>query len=98
WTTIARTIAGRTAASADLVPDRTRRRWNARLRSAARQLVHVLGQHDDEAVVRFVQVAGFDSTRRELVELLIAGRVLGPHALADIAATVHVLEPGIRLM
>jgi hypothetical protein len=58
----------------------------------------VLGHHDDETVARFARVAGFDSTRRDLVELLIAGRVLGTHALADIAATLHILEPGIRLM
>jgi hypothetical protein len=68
------------------------------LASAARQLVHLLGQHDEETVARFASVVGFDSTRRELVELFIAGRVLGVHALADIASTIHGLEPGVRLV
>jgi hypothetical protein len=80
------------------VPARTRRRWKARLASAARQLVYLLGQHDDQGVARFASVLGFNSTRRDLVELFIAGRVLGAHALADIATTIHVLEPGVRLI
>jgi hypothetical protein len=68
------------------------------LASAARQLVHILAHHDSEEVVVFASFAGFSGTRRELVELFIAGRVLGVHALADIAATIHALEPGVRLM
>jgi hypothetical protein len=32
------------------------------------------------------------------VGLFTAGRVLGVHALADIAVAVHGLEPGIRLL
>jgi hypothetical protein len=99
WTTVARTIAGDPRSSTSVpVPDRTRRRWNARLGSAARQLVHVLAHHDDEEVASFARFAGFDATRRDLVELFTAGRVLGVHALADIASTLHALEPGIRLM
>jgi len=99
WTTVARTIAGDPGRSLSApVPARTRRRWNARLASAARQLLHLLGQHDEEAVARFASVLSFDSTRRDLVDLFIAGRVLGAHALADIASTVHALEPGIRLV
>ncbi len=80
------------------VPARTRRRWKARLASAARQLVHLLGQHDEELVARAASIVGFNSTRQELVELFIATRVLGVDALADIATTIHVLEPGVRLV
>jgi hypothetical protein len=80
------------------VPARTRRRWNARLASAALQLVHLLAHHDEEEVALFARFAGFDCTRRELVELFTAARVLGVHALADLAAAIHVLEPGVRLM
>ncbi len=99
WSTVARTIAGDPGESKrPPVPPRTRRRWNARLRAAGRQLVLLLGQHDDESVARFASVAGFDCTRHELVELFTAGRVLGIHALADIASTLQALEPGIRLM
>jgi hypothetical protein len=98
WTTVARTIAGNPGHTSAPVPARTRRRWKARLASAARQLLHLLGQHDDVAVARFASVLSFDSTRRDLIDLFIAGRVLGAHALADIASTVHALEPGIRLV
>lgn len=99
WTTVARAIAGDPDRhDGPRVAARTRRRWNSRLDSAARQLLHLLTEHDDEDVTKFVQVAGFDSTRRELVELFTAGRVLGTHGIADIAAAVHIIEPGIRLM
>jgi hypothetical protein len=60
--------------------------------------LHLLTTHEDEDVTTFVRVAGFDSTRRELVELFTAGRVLGTHGLSDLAATFHALEPGVRLM
>jgi hypothetical protein len=60
--------------------------------------VHLLAEHDDETVARFASAVGFDSTRRQLTELFVAGRVLGAHALADIASAIHALEPGIRLM
>ncbi len=99
WSTVARAIAGvGRLFGGPPIPGRTLRRWNARLRSAARQLINLLGQHEDDAVANFVRVAAFDSTRRELIELFTAGRVLGVHGLADIAATIHALEPGVRLM
>ena len=99
WSTVARAIAGRTR-DGEIAPAaaRTLRRWRSRLRSAARQLVLLLGEHDDEDVARFARAAGFESTRLELVELLTAGRVLGPHGIEDIAAGLHQLERGIRLM
>ena len=99
WSTVARTIAGDPGELIGApVPARTRRRWKARVASAARQLLHLLGQHDDEIVARFASVVSFDSTRGELVELFIAGRVLGAHGLANIASTIHALEPGVRLV
>ena len=61
-------------------------------------LVHLLAEHDDDSVVRFARAVGFDGTRKQLVELFTAARVLGVHALEDIASAVHVLEPGVRLM
>ena len=98
WTTVARTIAGDPLGTTMPVPARTRRRWNARLRSSALQLVHLLSHHRDEDVVRFASLVGLGGSRRELIEIFIAGRVLGTHALADVAATIHALEPGVRLI
>jgi hypothetical protein len=95
---VARTVAGNPMGSAVIVPARTQRRWKARLGSAARQLVHMLADHDDEEVVLFARLAGFDGTRRDFVELFTATRALGIHGLEDIATAVHVLERGVRLM
>jgi hypothetical protein len=80
------------------VPARTRRRWNARLKSAARQLVHLLAHHDDDEIAMFASFAGFNGTRHELVDLFTAWHVFGADVLADIATAIHILEPGIRLM
>ena len=101
WTTVARAITSerrRGASGVPAVAERTRRRWKLRLSSAARQLVLLLAQHDDEDVVRFARVAGFEGARLELVQLLTAGRVLGTHGHEDIAASIDRLERGIRLM
>jgi hypothetical protein len=99
WSTVARAIAsGPRRPPGRAMPMRTVRRWRARLNCAARQLVHLLAEHDDEDVARFARIVGFDSTRRQLVELFTAARVLGVHSLEDIAGAVHALEPGVRLM
>jgi hypothetical protein len=101
WSTVGRAITGARRLESDVVlpvAPRTLRRWNARLGSAARQLVLLLVQHDDDDVVRFARVAGFDGTRLELVQLLTAGRVLGIHGLEDIAAAVDRIERGVRLI
>jgi hypothetical protein len=99
WSTVARAIA-RNTRSDEAAPaaERTLRRWRSRLRSTARQLVLLLGEHDDEEVARFARAAGFEASRLELVQLLTAARALGTHGLEDIAAGLHQLERGIRLM
>jgi hypothetical protein len=99
WETVERTIAGAKQRSGDApVPARTRRRWNARLRSAARQVVSILAQHDADDIGLFITVDQLDWTRRQLVNHLWVGRAVGPHGPGDIATVLHVLEPGVRLM
>jgi hypothetical protein len=101
WSTVARAIAGGERSELDgapVVAGRTLRRWRARLDSAARQLVLLLGEHDDDDIARFARAAGFEGTRLDLVQLLTAGRVLGTHGLEDIAAGVDRLERGVRLI
>ena len=101
WSTVARVIASGERSVSDGVPivaSRTLRRWKPRLGSAARQLVLLLGEHDEDDVVRFARAAGFEGTRLDLVRLLTAGRVLGTHGIEDIAAGVDRLERGIRLI
>ena len=75
------------------VPRRTQQRWRRRLASAAAVVVALLGQaatHDwTEVAVR----AGMDATRGEVITA--AG---GPTRLADLAAIIDHLQPGVRLM
>jgi len=99
WSTVARIIYGDPPGPARVpIPARTRRRWRARLRSPGVQLVHLLARHTDPDVVRYTSGARDDCTRYDVVDLFPVGLSLGAYALEDIAATVHVLEPGIRLM
>lgn len=99
WSTVVRTIAELPHPTPRAtVPPRTRRRWNARLRSAGRQLVLLLAAHDDAQVARFASVVGFDATRRDLVDLFAATRALGTHPIADLAVAIDGIERGVRLM
>jgi hypothetical protein len=75
------------------VPLRTRQRWRPRRSSAAAVLVALLGQAATPDWNEVAQRAGADATRGELVTT--AG---GPAVLADLAATLDHLEPGVRLM
>lgn len=70
---------------------RTRRRWVRRLASSARLLAQTLATSADSALVAAAQRVGLDSTRLALVEAL-------GHQLRDLAALVHRLVPGVRLM
>lgn len=72
-------------------PARTRRRWRARLRSAARFLVQVLAA---SGTSKWSAVAGeltLWSTRWQVVEVLA-------EPFARVAALLHRLVPGARLM
>lgn len=91
-------VAEATAAPERRVPrviaspsSRTVRRWNGRLGSSARRLVQVLATSGAEAFTALVSAVGLDAMRRELVE---HARLL----LSEVAALVHRLGPGVRLM
>ena len=73
------------------VPARTRRRWKARLDSLARMLVQVLASSGDAALETVARGLGLDATRREWV-------IAMNRSLAALAALVHRLVPGIRLI
>ena len=78
------------------VPGRTRRRWRARLRSDGRRVRHVLSvtqRPELEAVVRRVPV---ECTRGGV---LAAYREHAPcSALRELAALLHRVTPGLRMM
>lgn len=81
------------------VPKRTTRRWQARLRSPARLLVKVLVTSGSAALARLAQQIGRGGTRRALVMAYAAAMSTGARRrLAEPAALIHRLCPGVRLM
>jgi hypothetical protein len=89
------------AASAPAVPipARTQRRWRARLAATARVLVVLLAVSGGAVLEDLAKRIGVDATRRELVVAYadLAGLAAGER-LPALAALVHRLERGIRLM
>lgn len=82
-----------------VVAARTRRRWRARLDSDARTLVEVLRLGAGELARALVRATGLDARRIEVVAHYRS--VIRPApgaALAELAAWVHHLAPGIRVM
>lgn len=74
---------------------RTVKRWNARLAARAKQLVLLLAASFGERLQRVAASLGAGTTRRELVEAFAA---LTGAPLQALAALVHRLEPGVRVM
>lgn len=75
------------------VPRRTRLRWKARLRERAAVLVAVLATSGNATLVQRAASLGSGSLRREV--LAAFG---GPSALSMLAALIHRLVPGVRVM
>jgi len=81
------------------VSERTIRRWAARLASAAAQLVQILATSAKAALERIASAVGLNATREELV--LEHGAATGGRRgrkLSDLAALIHRMVPGVRLM
>ena len=110
WLTVERhAIAGsQTVAVPEVampVPARTVRRWRARLASSAAMIIAALATaFDVPDLATVVERAGYAASRIELCTIF-AERVLGagakPHGgerLGQLAALVHRLAPGVRLM
>jgi hypothetical protein len=83
------------------VPGRTQRRWRGRFSSAARLLLVLLATSGSAALSAIAVSTGLGATRGELVaaHARAARATSAPGArLATLAALVHRLERGIRLM
>lgn len=81
------------------VPARTVGRWQARLATAARGLVQLLATVGGAVLDRLAAALGLDATRAALVDAYAAAHgVAAPWRLATLAAHVHRLAPGWRLM
>jgi hypothetical protein len=102
WRTVERVVVAdplRSRAAAPLIPDRTERRWQARMASAAIVVVTLLAASNVEALEAVARRTGLDATRAELVAAHTqqTGAKTGVR-LAPLAAATHMLERGIRLM
>jgi len=82
------------------VPARTLRRWRARLACSARRVVAVLSTATDGVWTRIAMAVGLDARRIDLVQGYAARSLATGWAttLAELAAAVHRLWPGARLM
>ncbi len=78
------------------VPPRTKQRWRARLAQAARAPVQSLATSGDGMLRAVAQAVGLDGSRKRLVEGYAA--ISAGAALTTLAAVLHRLSPGIRLM
>jgi hypothetical protein len=101
WRTVERTVSVDVPAKRDApsIPKRTAQRWRARLSSAAKQLVVLLATTSSVPLEAIAKAVGLDATRWALVDAH-AGAAASPigHRLAPLAALVHRLERGLRLM
>ena len=102
WPTVERTVRPRAPPPPPApapIPRRTARRWRERLASAAKQLVLLLATSGGTLLEAIAKHAGLDVTRLELVDVHAQEATTPPEGrLADLAALVHRLERGIRLM
>jgi len=81
------------------IPKRTERRWRARLASSAKQLVLLLATSGGALLEAIAKRVGLLSPRLTLVDVH-AQMTAAPEGqrLADLAALVHRIERGLRLM
>ncbi len=99
WPTVEEKTLGPAAPTAVTVPERTVRRWRARLATAAGSLLEVLRKAGDAVLVAVA--ATVEETATRLCLVMAYAEATAPPAgqrLARLAATIHRLAPGVRLM
>ncbi len=89
WTLVGVVLKGRRSR----VPRRTQQRWRRRLATAAAVVVALLGQSATHDWTEVAARAGMDATRGDVI-----AATGGPERLANLAAIIDHLEPGVRLM
>jgi hypothetical protein len=101
WETVERTVseAALPVVAPARIPKQTAQRWRARVASIARQLVVLLATSGGVLLEAIAKQVGLLATRSELVDGHARMTEAPPgRRLADLAALVHRLERGIRLM
>lgn len=100
WATVERVLKPAETTTPDPpIPERTERRWRARLAATARVLVVLFAASGGAVLERIATGLGLDTTRGSLVvaHADVAGVAVGER-LSALAALVHRLERGLRLM
>ena len=102
WATVERVTKpgeARTTETAPPIPERTVRRWRARLAATARVLVVLLAASGEAVLEGIAAGLGLDASRGALVAAHadVAGVAVGER-LSALAELVHRLERGVRLM
>ncbi len=93
------TMPGASAAASSPVPKRTRRRWKQRLRTAARPLLMALASCADAVIQRLAGSVADAASRLELVVAYAQEADCSDGLrLASLAALIHQIAPGIRVM
>lgn len=100
WTTVERVLEPAPATTTEpLIPERTKRRWRARLAATARVLVVLLAASGGAAFEAISSCVGLDATRGALVAAHAeVASVAAGERLSALAAITHRLERGMRLM
>lgn len=91
WEVVETTLAGIRPAALPSVPKRTVKRWRQRLQSSARRPVSLLASSGEPRWEKLAGKLGLDATRGALLAAWHQGA-------ASLAALVHRLVPGVRLM
>jgi len=99
WRTIERTVDEDKPVKALDIPATTVRRWRSRMASVAKQLVVLLAASGGVQLGAIAKAAGLGGTRAEFVSVYVD--LVKPDRglrLAEVAALIHRLERGLRLM
>jgi hypothetical protein len=91
WPVVEAAVKEGRRSNQSLVPNRTRARWRRRLLASGRRLVQALSASGEQTWQRLARAVGSQASRMDLVERFGDG-------LGSLAALVHLLVPGVRLM
>ena len=96
WAVVERVVAGTRRADEPRVPERTQRRWLARLAQTARVPGQVLATSGSATLREVTQGVGLDADRLALATGY--AERFRTSLLAPLAALLHRLSPGVRLV
>ena len=96
WAVVEGVVAGTRRADEPRVPERTQRRWLARLAQTARVPGQVLATSGSATLREVAQGVGLDADRRGLAARYAVR--FRTSLLAPLAALLHRLSPGVRLV